>query len=95
MGVVLLDKRSKALFARRAQRNGVTSADTVWQFPQGGIDKGETPLEAARRELHEETGVKSVTFLAEARLHEEQVLHHHLGQPEELRNACACTGVET
>jgi len=29
----------------------------AWQFPQGGIDEGETPSEALYRELHEETGL--------------------------------------
>jgi len=29
----------------------------AWQFPQGGIDDGETPKEALYRELHEETGL--------------------------------------
>lgn len=29
-----------------------------WQFPQGGIDKGEAPIEGAFRELWEETGLK-------------------------------------
>lgn len=38
----------------------------LWQMPQGGIDKGEDPLEAARRELYEETGIRSVSLLAEA-----------------------------
>lgn len=39
----------------------------AWQMPQGGVDKGEKPLDAALRELWEETGVTSdkVTFVAE------------------------------
>ena len=34
--------------------------ENSWQFPQGGIEKNETILEAAKRELFEETGIKSV-----------------------------------
>ncbi|KKC33432.1 RNA pyrophosphohydrolase [Devosia psychrophila] len=37
-----------------------------WQMPQGGIDKGEDPLRAALRELHEETNISAVSLLAEA-----------------------------
>ncbi len=41
----------------------------AWQMPQGGIDAGETPLEAAYRELAEETGILpgAVDLLAESR----------------------------
>lgn len=39
---------------------------SAWQMPQGGIDKGEDPLRAALRELHEETSITSVSLLAEA-----------------------------
>ncbi|WFP77642.1 RNA pyrophosphohydrolase [Mesorhizobium sp. WSM4906] len=38
----------------------------LWQMPQGGIDDGEEPLNAAERELYEETGMRSVSLLAEA-----------------------------
>ena len=40
--------------------------DHLWQWPQGGIDDGEDPLIAAKRELFEETNMSSVTLLAEA-----------------------------
>ena len=43
-----------------------SGSDMLWQMPQGGIDKGEDPQEAARRELFEETGIKTVSLLAEA-----------------------------
>ncbi len=37
-----------------------------WQMPQGGIDPGETPIEAAKRELWEETGITQAHILAES-----------------------------
>lgn len=39
----------------------------AWQMPQGGIDAGETPLEAALRELYEETGTDKAELVAETR----------------------------
>jgi putative (di)nucleoside polyphosphate hydrolase len=38
-----------------------------WQMPQGGIDKGEDPEAAARRELYEETGIRSVEILGQSK----------------------------
>ena len=39
------------------QRIDAPVENPAWQMPQGGVDKGETPVEAAIRELQEETGV--------------------------------------
>jgi len=44
----------------------MAGTDKLWQMPQGGIDRGEDPLPAALRELYEETGMRTVTLLAEA-----------------------------
>ncbi len=39
--------------------------ENAWQFPQGGIDDGETPKEALFRELEEEIGTGDIEILAE------------------------------
>ena len=58
-GVVLLNPQGLVFAGRRA---GMADA---WQMPQGGIDEDETPVEAACRELVEETGIAGVEPLAE------------------------------
>jgi len=45
-----------------AHRSDIKNA---WQFPQGGIDEGETPKEALLRELQEEIGCNDVEILGE------------------------------
>ena len=45
-----------------AHRSDIKNA---WQFPQGGIDEGETPHEALHRELLEEIGCNNVEVLGE------------------------------
>lgn len=42
-----------------------TDIKNAWQFPQGGIDKSETPKEALFRELKEEIGTNKVDIVAE------------------------------
>ncbi|WP_230532806.1 RNA pyrophosphohydrolase [Microvirga roseola] len=68
VGVMLLNKQGLVFIGRRrSESSGDNVADGyAWQMPQGGIDPGEDPYQAALRELHEETSVRSVTFLAEA-----------------------------
>lgn len=51
VGIILLRDDGRVFWARRAFRDG-------WQFPQGGMNSDETPLEAMYRELREETGLE-------------------------------------
>jgi len=66
VGIMLINKDGLVWIGSRD--DGAKSADYryAWQMPQGGIDKGEAPERAARRELYEETSVQSVTLLEEA-----------------------------
>jgi len=53
VGIVLVNAKGEVWYGRRHGASG----DWRWQFPQGGIDAGEDPADAALRELWEETGV--------------------------------------
>jgi putative (di)nucleoside polyphosphate hydrolase len=61
VGIMLLNRENDVLVA---QRLDMTS--DAWQMPQGGIDRGETPLRAAWREMREEIGTDRATLLAES-----------------------------
>lgn len=50
VGIILMHDDGRVFWARRTSRDG-------WQFPQGGMNSDETPIEAMYRELHEETGL--------------------------------------
>src|SRR4051794_41840693 len=47
------------------RRIGMPAGLAAWQMPQGGIDPGETPRQAALRELHEEVGTDKAEILGE------------------------------
>ncbi|MBB3934080.1 RNA pyrophosphohydrolase [Aureimonas phyllosphaerae] len=65
VGIMVLNDDGKVFVGRRiAEPQGeMDGASQLWQMPQGGIDEGEDPLEAAKRELYEETGIRSVSLL--------------------------------
>lgn len=58
VGVVVF-RKGKVLLCARAD-----SKDFQWQFPQGGIEEGEDFVDAAKRELFEETGIKNIRIVA-------------------------------
>ncbi len=62
VGIVICNKQGQVLWARRFGQHS-------WQFPQGGINLGETPEQAMYRELFEEVGLqrKDVKLLASTR----------------------------
>ena len=51
VGIVLVNARNEVFWAKRVHQH-------AWQFPQGGIKHGETPLKAMYRELEEEIGLQ-------------------------------------
>jgi putative (di)nucleoside polyphosphate hydrolase len=62
VGIMLLNPAGEAFVGRR-----IDTPITAWQMPQGGIDPGESPAAAARRELKEEIGTDKALIVAEAR----------------------------
>ena len=65
-GVALVNAAGEAFIGRRRRERGAPMAGHEWQMPQGGVDPGEDPAEAARRELYEETNVRSAALMAQA-----------------------------
>jgi putative (di)nucleoside polyphosphate hydrolase len=52
VGVMLVNREGRVFVGQR-----IDTEAPAWQMPQGGIDPGESPQEAALRELREETGL--------------------------------------
>lgn len=62
VGIMLINGHNNIFIARRNDVPG-----EAWQMPQGGIDSGETPRQAAFRELKEEIGTDNAEIVAESK----------------------------
>ncbi|MBU6273249.1 MAG: RNA pyrophosphohydrolase [Betaproteobacteria bacterium] len=51
VGIILVNQRNEVFWGKRVREHS-------WQFPQGGIKRGESPEQAMFRELHEEVGLQ-------------------------------------
>ena len=60
VGIVLLNNKNKIFVGKR-----IDNPNNYWQMPQGGVDEGEDNLNAALRELEEETSITSVQLIRE------------------------------
>lgn len=68
VGLAVFNAEGLVWVGRRADAPGEEEGRGAWwQMPQGGIDEGEEPADAALRELIEETGIRSVTIVGETK----------------------------
>lgn len=76
VGMILINEQNLVLWARRIRQN-------AWQFPQGGVQPGETPEQTLYRELHEELGLEEsdVQLLGSTRSWLRYWLPTHLQRP--------------
>jgi putative (di)nucleoside polyphosphate hydrolase len=65
VGIMLIAADRRVWIGQRDD-NDPGAEQSGWQMPQGGIDAGETPIEAALRELHEEVGTDKADVLRES-----------------------------
>ena len=58
VGIILLNHKNDIFVGKR-----IDNPTNSWQMPQGGVDKNENFLEAAKRELEEETSIKTIELI--------------------------------
>ena len=70
VGIALINSENKIFVGKRIDLSQgiskeIKGSQRFWQMPQGGVNKNENFFQAAKRELEEETGIKSVKLIKE------------------------------
>ena len=73
VGIVVLNKNNKIFVAKR-----IDNPKDFWQMPQGGVDQNESYLDAAYRELYEETNIREIELIKEVEEFTTYELPNHL-----------------
>ena len=60
VGIIVLNNKNQVFVGKRKDNPG-----DKWQMPQGGVDEGEDFLTAMKRELYEETNIRSIKIIKE------------------------------
>ena len=60
VGIIVLNNQNKVFVGKRKD-----NPTDKWQMPQGGVNKNESYIAAMKRELYEETSIKSIKLLKE------------------------------
>ena len=68
VGMMIINKNKEIFIGQRFEKD-----KSAWQMPQGGIDKGEKTIDAAIREMNEETGIKKNFKI----LYETKIWHYY------------------
>ena len=66
VGMILINREGRIFVGRKIDIAANGALDRVWQMPQGGIVRDESPAEAALRELHEEIGTDNAEIITES-----------------------------
>jgi putative (di)nucleoside polyphosphate hydrolase len=78
VGMVVVNPQKKIFIGKRIKNHNMQE---FWQMPQGGIDDGENESVAMKRELLEETGIKSINIIKESKK------YYYYNFPHEIRKS--------
>ena len=73
VGAIVLNAKNKVFVGKR-----IDNPIDKWQMPQGGVNDGEQLIDAMKRELEEETGIKNIKIIREIKGWAEYELPRHL-----------------